>query len=56
MYVYMYTHICTYIPAAPPAAGLPLPATVPRLFAALPEACMDDVAQVIHFLYVCMHM
>jgi len=32
--------------AAPPEAGLPLPATVPRLFAALPEACMDDVAQV----------
>lgn len=32
--------------AEPPPEGLPLPTVVPRLFAALPESCMDDVAQV----------
>ena len=30
--------------AHPPPEGLPLPETVPRLFAALPEFCMSDVA------------
>lgn len=36
--------------AQPPAEGLPLPAKVPRLFAALPEHTMDDVAQFFKYL------
>jgi len=36
--------------ASPPASGLPLPHKVPRLFAALPEFCMDDIAQFLKHL------
>mmetsp|Transcript_30212 Transcript_30212/g.96379 ORF Transcript_30212/g.96379 Transcript_30212/m.96379 type:complete len:577 (+) Transcript_30212:1412-3142(+) len=36
--------------AHPPPEGLPLPAAVPRLFSALPESCMDDVAQFLKHL------
>jgi len=31
--------------AQPPPEGLPLPRQVPRMFAALPEHCMDDIAK-----------
>lgn len=30
--------------ACPPPEGLPLPEKVPRIFAALPEYCMNDIA------------
>mmetsp|Transcript_46593 Transcript_46593/g.122326 ORF Transcript_46593/g.122326 Transcript_46593/m.122326 type:complete len:1040 (-) Transcript_46593:517-3636(-) len=36
--------------AAPPAEGLPLPDKVPRLFAALPEFCMSDVAEFLKYV------
>ena len=36
--------------ACPPPEGLPLPDTVPRLFAALPEYCMNDVAEFMKFV------
>uniref|UniRef100_A0A7S0Q3G5 RING-type E3 ubiquitin transferase n=1 Tax=Coccolithus braarudii TaxID=221442 RepID=A0A7S0Q3G5_9EUKA len=36
--------------ANPPPEGLPLPHDVPRLFAALPEFCLDDVANFLKHL------
>ena len=36
--------------AQPPAQGLPLSPVLPRLFAALPEHCMEDVASYLKHL------